>query len=160
MIIRKVTVDYGKALKDVFKVLGCFQSTSISFHARPDSVFVTPPKERQVEDVEVHFFELKREDYCIDGEADISKLLEQYASRSLIPANPYELAAVNKDRTFIFSASNTTVWQSEDGTWQCLDFSENVNGVRILNLHSFDSWGSLLDHFESYPRLFAGVARS
>ena len=157
MISRKAIVNYNQGLDSVFKELNCFMTTSVSFWANPNSIFDSSLKERQVEEVEVLFFELKREDYWIDKEPSILKLLDQYASRNLNPANPYELAVVNKNKSFTRTASNTTVWQSEDGEWQCLSLSRNIHGVPILSLGPFDLEAPFLEHFESYPRLFAGV---
>lgn len=84
------------------------------------------------ETVEVVLFTLVR--FVSDAELE-----KEYGLRSLIPADPYSLAAVNEaDPTFADSHPNGTHWKDADGNW-CFATFDGWGGERRVRVYRHGS---------------------
>jgi len=103
MIVRHVKVDRSLDPGAMLDATGRQQYTD-------ENVVKEMPK-GEGEETDVYFFKLDR--YVSDDDLE-----KEYASRGLIPADPYTLAAVNRDdKSFADEHPNGTHWKDAGGDW-------------------------------------------
>ena len=92
--------------------------------------------------VEVFFFMPDQRKY---GIRDLD-LCNEYASRGLVPADPYSQFAVNEaDPAFAREYPNVTHWQDKDGKWYYAAFDSWHNGEPRVRINRYD----ILDQFST-----------
>lgn len=103
LIIRRVPVNRSRAPKEALKATGRNQYVD-------DSVVANMPRGEGDEE-EVVFFKLGR--WISDDDLE-----KEYGLRSLVPVDPYSLAAVNEaDPAFADEHPNATHWKDSSGKW-------------------------------------------
>ncbi|MEK7570446.1 MAG: hypothetical protein AAB515_03365 [Patescibacteria group bacterium] len=126
MVVRHVTVD--RSLKPE-AVLDATERAKYT-----DKKVVQSMPKGEGNETDVCFFTVGR--YLSDEELE-----KEYASRGLVPADPYSQAAVNRDdKTFADDHPNGTHWKDADGKW-CFAAFRRWRGERhVYVFRSYDEW--------------------
>lgn len=127
LIIRHVKVNREIPPQEVLAATGYTQYTN--------GDVVRDMLKGEGEEVEVIFFKLDR--YVSDDELE-----REYALRGLVPADPYSLAAVNRDDPTLADAKpNCTHWKDIEGKW-CFATFNRWDDERNLRVYRRDAeWG-------------------
>lgn len=129
LIIRHVKVDRSLNPQEVLDTTGRRQYTD------PDVVASMPKGEG--DEVDVVFFNLDR--YVTEDELE-----KEYELRGLKSADPYSLAAVNRDDpTFADTNPNGTHWKGADGKWCSAAFGQWDVERRVGVDRRGDVWSGL-----------------
>jgi hypothetical protein len=126
MITRCVTVDRTRSPQDAIAATGRNQYVD-------KDVVAMMPRGEAGEEVDVYFVKADRS--LSDDEVDVF-----LASRGLVPADPYALAAVNEaDPAFADEHPNGTHWKDADGKWCFSTFRRwNVERYVVVNRNDVD----------------------